>query len=194
MLGEAQFLLIYRSDSMTRWLSRLSTIQANGGAVMVQEVFSCHALSLLIQINNSLNATIYLSIVIGHVHPFKATIYHLLPAASSMTNHHCTDHKAQEISNCFHEHDNDFSALQWPAQSPSDSNKAPLKCGRMKDSQHECVIQRLKGTCPTPSGIHARKFSNAILIANRKSYLVLFCLASEIPIMRFSNLFNDHET
>ncbi len=32
--------------------------------------------------------------------------------------HHAQSHKAQIISNCFLEHDSEFTLLKWPPQSP----------------------------------------------------------------------------
>ena len=62
----------------------VSTVQACGGGVMVWGMFSCQTLGPLIPINHGLNATSYQSIVGDHVHPFMATIYHLLMATSRM--------------------------------------------------------------------------------------------------------------
>ncbi len=58
---------------------------------------------------NCLNATAYLSIVTDHVHSFMTTMY---PSSDAPC------HKAQIISDCFLEHDNEFSLLKWPPQSP----------------------------------------------------------------------------
>ncbi len=89
-------------------------VQAGGG-VMVWGIFSWHALGPLVPIEHRLNATAYLSIVADHVHPFMTTVYHLLMATSSRIMHL---HKAQIISDWFLEHDNEFTLLKWPPQSP----------------------------------------------------------------------------
>jgi len=66
-----------------------------------------------VPIGHRLNATAYLSIVSDHVHPFMATMY---PSSDVQDNAPC--HKARIISNCFFEHDNEFTVLKWPPQSP----------------------------------------------------------------------------
>ncbi len=93
----------------------VSTVQAGGGGVMVGGIFYCHTLSPLVPIEHCLNATAYLSIVADHVHPFMTTVYHLL-MYFQQDNAPC--HKAQIISDWFLEHDNEFTLLKWPPQSP----------------------------------------------------------------------------
>ncbi len=56
----------------------VSTVQAGGGGVIMWGLFSWHTLGLLVPIEHRLNATVYLSIVADHVHPFMSTVYHLL--------------------------------------------------------------------------------------------------------------------
>ncbi len=82
---------------------------------MVWGVFSWHTLGPLVPIEHCLNATVYLSIVADHVHPFMTTVYHLL-MYFQQDNAPC--HKAQMISDWFLEHDNEFTLLKWPPQSP----------------------------------------------------------------------------
>ncbi len=89
-------------------------VQAGGG-VMVWGVFSWHTLGPLVPIEHHLNTTVYLSIVADHVHPFITTVYHLL-MYFQQDNASC--HKAQIISDWFLEHDNEFTLLKWPPQSP----------------------------------------------------------------------------
>ncbi len=53
----------------------VSTVQAGGGGgVMVWGIFSWHTLGSLVPIEHRLNATVYLSIVADHVHPFMTTV------------------------------------------------------------------------------------------------------------------------
>ncbi len=52
----------------------VSTVQAAGGGVMVQGIFSWCTLGPLVPIEHCLNATAYLSIVADHVHPFMTTV------------------------------------------------------------------------------------------------------------------------
>ncbi len=60
---------------------------------MMWGIFSWHTLGLLVPIEHRLNATVYLSIVADHVHPFMTTVYHLLMyfqqdnAPSQSSNH-----------------------------------------------------------------------------------------------------------
>ncbi len=75
------------------------------------DIFLAH----LVPIEHRLNATAYLSIVADHVHPFMTTVYHLL-MYFQQDNAPC--HKAQIISDWFLEHDNEFTLLKWPPQSP----------------------------------------------------------------------------
>ncbi len=82
---------------------------------MVRRIFSWHTLGLLVPIEHRLNTTVYLSIVADHVHPFMTTVYHLL-MCFQQDNAPC--HKAQIISDWFLEHDNEFTLLKWPPQSP----------------------------------------------------------------------------
>ncbi len=94
-----------------------SAVQAGGGGgVMVWVIFSWHTLDPLVTIEHRLNATAYLSIVADHIHPFMTTVYPSSDAYFQQDNAPC--HKAQIISDWFLEHDNDFTLLKWPPQSP----------------------------------------------------------------------------
>ncbi len=73
----------------------VSTVHAAGG-VMVWGIFSWHTLGPLVPIEQRLNATVYLSIVADHVHPFITTVYHLLMATSSRIMHHVTKSKSSQ--------------------------------------------------------------------------------------------------
>ncbi len=90
-------------------------VQSGGGGVMVWGIFSWHTLGPLVPIEYCLNTTAYLSIVSDHVHPFMTTVSHLL-MYFQQDNAPC--HKAQIISDWFLEHDNEFTLLKWPPQSP----------------------------------------------------------------------------
>jgi len=79
----------------------VSTVQAGSG-VMV----SWH----------TLGPFAYLSIVADHVHPFMTTVYPSSDGYFQQDNASC--HKAQIISDWFLEHDNEFTLLKWPPQSP----------------------------------------------------------------------------
>ncbi len=92
----------------------VSTVQAGGGGVMV---YSWHTLGPLVPIEHRLNATAYQSIVADHVHPFMTTVYPSSDGYFQQDN--APHHKAQIISDWFLEHDNEFTLLKWPPQSPN---------------------------------------------------------------------------
>ncbi len=92
----------------------VSTVQAGG--VMVWGIFSWHTLAPIVSIEHRLNATAYLRIVADHVHPFMTTVYPSSDGYIQQDNAPC--HKAQIISDWFLEHDNEFTLLKWPPQSP----------------------------------------------------------------------------
>ncbi len=93
----------------------VSTVQAGGG-VMVCGIFSRHTLGPLVPTEHCLNITAYLSIVADRVLPFMTTVYPSSDGYFQQDNAPC--HKAQIISDWFLEHDNDFTLLKWPPQSP----------------------------------------------------------------------------
>ncbi len=74
-------------------------------------IFSWHTLGPLVPI-----ATTYMSIVADHVHPFMTTVYPFLDGYFRQDNSPC--HKAQIISDLFLEHDNEFTLLKCPPQTP----------------------------------------------------------------------------
>ncbi len=65
--------------------------------------------------DHCLNTTVYLSIVADH-HPFMTTVYPFSDDYFQQDNAPC--HIAQIISDWFLEHDNEFTLLKWPPQSP----------------------------------------------------------------------------
>jgi len=69
-----------------------------------------------VPIGHRLNATAYLSIVSDHVHPFMATMYPSSDGYLQQDKALC--HKALIISNWFLKHENEFTVLKWPPQSP----------------------------------------------------------------------------
>ncbi len=95
-------------ESMDQWWWRW----CNG----VWDIFYIHTLGPLVPIEHCLNATVYLSIVADHVHPFMTTVYTSSDGYFQQDNAPC--HKAQIISDWFLEHDNEFTLLKWPPQSP----------------------------------------------------------------------------
>ncbi len=95
---------------------RKATVQTAGGGVMVWGIFSWHTLGLLVPIEYRLNTTVYLSIFAVHVHPFMTTVYTSSDGYFQQDN--APRYKAQIISDWFLEHDNEFTLLKWPPQSP----------------------------------------------------------------------------
>ncbi len=91
-------------------------VRAGCGGVMVWGIFSWHTLCPLVPIEHRLNTTAYLSIVADHVHPFMTTVYPSSDDYFQQDNASC--HKAQIISDWLLEHDNEFTLLKWPPQSP----------------------------------------------------------------------------
>ncbi len=92
----------------------VSMVQAGG--IMVWGIFSWHTLGPLVPIEHCLNITAYLSIVANHLHPFMSTVYPSSDGYFQKDNAPC--HKAQLISDWFLEHENEFTLLKWPPQSP----------------------------------------------------------------------------
>ncbi len=121
---ESRFLLRHSDGRVRIWHKEhesmdpsclVSTVQAGGG-VMVWGIFSWHTLGPLVPIEHCLNATAYLSIVGDCVHPFMITVYPSSDGYFQQDNTPC--HTAQIISDWFLEHDNEFTLLSWPPQSP----------------------------------------------------------------------------
>ncbi len=122
---ESRFLLQHSDGRVRTWHKEhestdpsclVSTVQGPGGGVMVWGIFSWHTLYQLVPIEPCLNATVYLSIFADHVHPFMTTVYPSSDGYFQQDNAPC--HKAQIISDWFLEHDNEFTLLKWPPQSP----------------------------------------------------------------------------
>ncbi len=65
---------------------------------------------------SKVNATACLCIVADHVHPFMTTVYPSSDGYFQQDNAPC--HKSLIISDLFLEHDNEFTLLKWPPQSP----------------------------------------------------------------------------
>ncbi len=86
----------------------------------------CSGKAPLVPIEHCLNATAYLSIVADNVLPLYD--YSVPPSSDGyfqQDNAPC--HKAQIISDWFLEHDNEFTILKWPPQSP-DLNPICTNC------------------------------------------------------------------
>ncbi len=79
------------------------------------DIFLAH-FGPLVPIKHLLNATAFLSIVADYVHPFMTTVYSSSDGYFQQDNTPCN--KAQIISDWFLEHDNEFTLLKLPPQSP----------------------------------------------------------------------------
>ncbi len=121
--SDESLLLLRHSDGVRIWRKKhetmdssclVSTVQASG--VMMWGISSLHTLGPLVPIEHRLNTTPYLSIVADHVLPFMTTVYTSSDGYFQQDNAPC--HKAQIISDWFLEHDNEFTLLKWPPQSP----------------------------------------------------------------------------
>ncbi len=102
---ESRFLLRHSDGRVRIWHKEhesmdpsclVSTVQADGGGVMMWGIFSMHTLVPLVPIEHCLNATSYLSIVTDHVHPFMTTVYPSSDATSSRIMHHVTKLKSSQ--------------------------------------------------------------------------------------------------
>ncbi len=125
----------------------VSTVQAAGGGVMVWGIFSWHTLGPLVPIEHCLNATVYLSIVADHVHPFMTTVYPSSDGYFQQDNAPCR--KAQIISDWFLQHDNEFFHFTQKDSTVtrSQSSRAPLGCGGTGDSHHICAAEKICSNC-----------------------------------------------
>ncbi len=98
---ESRFLLRHSDGRVRIWYKEHESMDASclvsmvqaGGGVMVWGIFSWHTLVPLVSIEHRLNATVYLSIVADHVHPFMTTSS---DATSSRIMHHVTQLKSSQ--------------------------------------------------------------------------------------------------
>uniref|UniRef100_G1Q3L6 Tc1-like transposase DDE domain-containing protein n=1 Tax=Myotis lucifugus TaxID=59463 RepID=G1Q3L6_MYOLU len=93
-----------------------TTFQAVGGSVMVWGMFSWHDLGPLILVEQRLNSTTYLSMVVDQVHPNMLMAYPNRDSFFQQDNASC--HGAHIVQEWFQEHEGDFTLLRWPPQSP----------------------------------------------------------------------------
>ncbi len=122
---ESRFLLRHSDGRVKIWHKEhesmdpsclVSTVQFGGGDVMVRAIFSWWTSGHLVPIEHLLNTIVYLSIVADHIHPFMTTVNPSFDGYFQQDNAPC--HKAQIISDWFLKHDNEFTLLKWPPQSP----------------------------------------------------------------------------
>ncbi len=127
-------------NNMTAWIHP-TLYQRFRLLVVVWGIFSWHTLGPLVPTEHRLNATVYLSIVGDHAHPFMTTVYHLLMA----TYIPLQTYSAQIISMTV--------TWQWVHWTPvastvtrSQSNRAPLGCGGKGDWHHGCAADKSAAT------------------------------------------------
>ncbi len=143
---------------------------------MVWGDFPWHTLGPLVPIEHILNATVYLSIVADHVHPFMD---YSVPIfwwnTSSRIMHHVT--KLNHLRLVL-EHDNEFHFTQMASTvTRSQSNRAPLGCGGTRDSHHvfpnpkslRNVSNTLLNLCHELAVVKAKRGSNP---STSKVYLI----------------------
>ncbi len=134
-------------------------------------IYSWHTLVPLVPIEHCLNATAYLSIVADHVHPFMTTVYPSSDGYFQQDNAPC--HKAQIISDWFLEHDNEFTLLKCPPQSPDINpienlwdvvereicimDVQPTNLQQLRDAITSIWTKNLWGMFPTRFWIYAMK-------------------------------------
>ena len=92
-----------------------TTLQADGGRVMVWGMFSWHDLGPLIPVEH-LNSTTCLSIIADQVHPIMLMAYPSGDGFFQQDNVPC--HGARIVQEWFQEHEGDFTLLRWLPQSP----------------------------------------------------------------------------
>ncbi|GFX88378.1 transposable element Tcb1 transposase [Trichonephila clavipes] len=122
---ESRFML-HRTDG--RWRIRretsernhpatiAGTVQAGGGSIMVWGMFSWHSLGSLIIVEGTMDQYKYASVLADHVHPYMRIVFPQDDGIFQQDNARC--HTAVSVRAWFEEHQDEFPALPWPANSP----------------------------------------------------------------------------
>ncbi|KFM75978.1 Transposable element Tcb1 transposase, partial [Stegodyphus mimosarum] len=122
---ESRFML-HRTDG--RWRIRretsernhpatiAGTVQAGGGSIMVWGMFSWHSLGSLIIVEGTMDQYKYASVLADHVHPYMRIVFPQDDGIFQQDNARC--HTAASVRAWFEEHQDEFTVLPWPANSP----------------------------------------------------------------------------
>ncbi len=125
LFDETWFLLRHSDDRVRIWRKEhesmdpsclVSTVQAGDGGVMVWGIISWHTLGPLCTNWASFKPYSLPEYCCWPCRPFITTVYPSSNDYFQQDNAPC--HKAQIISDWFLEHDNEFTLLKWPPQSP----------------------------------------------------------------------------
>ncbi|KFM71212.1 Transposable element Tcb1 transposase, partial [Stegodyphus mimosarum] len=122
---ESRFML-HRTDG--RWRIRretsernhpatiAGTVQAGGGSIMVWGMFSWHSLGSLIIVEGTMDQYKYASVLADHVHPYMRIVFPQDDGIFQQDNARC--HTAASVRAWFEDHQDEFTVLPWPANSP----------------------------------------------------------------------------
>ncbi|GFW19190.1 transposable element Tcb1 transposase [Trichonephila clavipes] len=122
---ESRFML-HRTDG--RWRIRretsernhpatiAGTVQAGGGSIMVWGMFSWHSLGSLIIVEGTMDQYKYASVLADHVHPYMCIVFPQDDGIFQQDNARCRT--AASVRAWFEEHQDEFTVLPWPANSP----------------------------------------------------------------------------
>ncbi|KFM62870.1 Transposable element Tcb1 transposase, partial [Stegodyphus mimosarum] len=149
---ESRFML-HRTDG--RWRIRretsernhpatiAGTVQAGGGSIMVWGMFSWHSLGSLIIVEGTMDQYKYASVLADHVHPYMRIVFPQDDGIFQQDNARC--HTAASVRAWFEEHQDEFTVLPWPANSPDLNpiehlfHSAPVRisqCSRFESVMH----------------------------------------------------------
>ncbi|GFX13012.1 transposable element Tcb1 transposase [Trichonephila clavipes] len=122
---ESRFML-HRTDG--RWRIRretsernhpatiAGTVQARGGSIMVWGMFSWHSLGSLIIVEGTTDQYKYASVLADHVQPYMRIVFPQDDGIFQQDNARC--HTAASVRAWFEEHQDEFTVLPLPANSP----------------------------------------------------------------------------
>ncbi|GFX81619.1 transposable element Tcb1 transposase [Trichonephila clavipes] len=92
------------------------TVQAGGGSIMVWGMFSWHSLGSLIIVEGTMDQYKYASVLADHVHTYMRIVFPQDDGIFQQDNARC--HTAASVRAWFEEHQDEFTVLPWPANSP----------------------------------------------------------------------------